>query len=95
MSTAAYFLCGEIQWHTFASSTFPCEMPSVARQQNVMEYCWESSTSTAIPSTSASDVMGQHNKIGGITFRAAVVIKKYVLLSTDLACSIFNVTIIG
>ena len=49
----------------------------------------------AIPPTSASDVMGQHNKIGGITFRAAVVIKKYVLLSTDLACSIFNVTIIG
>ena len=32
----------------------------------------ESLTSTAIPPTSASDVVGQQNKTGGITFRAAV-----------------------
>ena len=31
------------------------------------------STSTAIPPTSISDVMGQHNEIGGFTFRAALV----------------------
>jgi len=38
-----------------------------------MEYWWEGSTSAAILPTSASDVMGQHNKIGGITFGAALV----------------------
>jgi len=30
----------------------------------------------AIPPTSASDVMGQHSKIEGITFRAALVYQK-------------------
>jgi len=43
-------------------------LPSVAQQQNVMEYCWEGSASTAISPTSASDVVGQHNKIRGDTF---------------------------
>jgi len=38
-----------------------------------MEYWWEGSTSTAILPTGASDVMGQRNKIGGITFGAALV----------------------
>jgi hypothetical protein len=33
----------------------------------------EGSTSTAISTTFASDVMGQHNKIGGINFGAALV----------------------
>ena len=33
----------------------------------------EGSTSAAIPPTSASDSVGQHNKIGGITFRAALI----------------------
>jgi hypothetical protein len=36
--------------------------------------CWqEDSTATAIPSTSASDVMGKHNKTEDITFGAACV----------------------
>jgi len=39
----------------------------------VTENRWGGSASTAIPLTSASDVMGQHNKIGGITFRAALI----------------------
>ena len=34
-----------------------------------MGYWWEGSTFTAIPPTSASDVIDQHNKIVGITFR--------------------------
>jgi len=38
-----------------------------------MEHQWKGSTSTAIPPTSISDVVGQNNKIGGITFRAAFV----------------------
>ena len=48
-------------------------LPYVARQQNVMEYGWEGSTSTAISPTSASNFVGQHNKIRGIIFRAALV----------------------
>ena len=47
-------------------------LPSATQQQNVMGYWWEGSTSIATPPTSASDVVGQHHKIGGITFRAAL-----------------------
>ena len=48
-------------------------LPSVTELQNAME-CWqEGSTSTAIPPPSASGVMGQHNKIGGTAFRAALI----------------------
>lgn len=35
----------------------------------------EGSTSTAIPATSTSDVVGQYNKIEGITFRADFILK--------------------
>ena len=72
-----------VQFHCFASYALPCQMPfcqtapllpSVTWQQNGTE-CWlEGSTSAAIPPTSTSVVMGQHNKIGGITFRAALVL---------------------
>jgi len=48
-------------------------LPSVTRQQNVKEYWWEGSSPTAMPPTSASDAMGQHNKTGGITFGASLV----------------------
>jgi len=47
-------------------------LPSVTRQQNVMEYWWEGSASTAIPPPSASDVISHQNKIGVITFRASL-----------------------
>jgi hypothetical protein len=43
-----------------------------------MEYWWEGSTSTAISTTFASDVVGQHNKIGGINFGAALVFSNYL-----------------
>ena len=65
-----------------SSYTLPCQMSfcqivlllsSVTRQQNVMEYLWEGSIATDLPSPSTSDVVGQHNKIEGITFRAALV----------------------
>jgi len=39
-----------------------------------MEYWWEGSTSTAISPTSASDVVGQRNKIGGITFGVTLIL---------------------
>ena len=38
-----------------------------------MEYWWKGSTSTAIPQTSASDIVDQYNKTGDITFAAALV----------------------
>ena len=41
--------------------------------KGLTEYCREGSASTAISTTFASDVVGQHNKIGGINFGAAVV----------------------
>ena len=48
-------------------------LPSVTQQQNGMEWWWDSSTSAAIPLTSASDIMGQHSKTGGITFGATLI----------------------
>jgi len=48
-------------------------LPSVTQERNIREYWWEGSTSTAIPPTPASDIVGQHNKIRGITFGAAFV----------------------
>ena len=48
-------------------------LPSVTRQQHVMEYWWEGSTSTAIPPVSTSDLMGQHGKIRGVIFGTAFI----------------------
>ena len=71
---------GGIQFHPFISSSLPCQMPfcqtapllpSVKQQQNVMGHWWEGSTSTA------SDIVGQHHKTGGIRFRAAFI--KYIV----------------
>ena len=82
-----FFWHGGIQWHTFASFTLPCHMPlwqsapllpSVAWQQNTMGYWWEGSASIVMSPTSASHVMDQHPKIGGVTFRAALVNKRSV-----------------
>jgi len=38
-----------------------------------MEHWQKGSASTVIPPMSASDVMDQHNKTGGITFGAALI----------------------
>ena len=38
-----------------------------------IECCWDVSTSTAIPPTSTFDIVGQHNKMRGITFGGALV----------------------
>ena len=45
-------------------------LPSVTQQEHVMKYCWEGSASTVISLTSASDVVGKYNKMGGIIFGA-------------------------
>ena len=49
-------------------------LPSVTWQQNIMEYWWEGSTYPAVTPASVSDVVGQHNKIGGITFGAPLMV---------------------
>jgi len=41
-------------------------LPAVPWQQNVTEYWWEGLISTTVPPTLASDIVDQHNKIGGI-----------------------------
>src|SRR5258705_14005340 len=43
-------------------------------ETKLMGYWKEGSTSTAIPPTSASDVVDQHNKIGGISFGAPLIV---------------------
>jgi len=47
-----------------------------------MEYWREGSTSTAISTTFASDIVGQHNKIGGINFGAALVCVTFIVTLT-------------
>ena len=77
------FLHGGIQWHAFVSYTLPCQVPfcqtapllqTGTQQQNLMEYRWGGSTSAAIPLTSTSEVVGQHNNIVGVSFGAAFII---------------------
>ena len=76
-----FFLHGGIQSRTFASYALPCQMPfcqtapllpPITWQQHVIRYRLKDSTSTAIPPPSAPDIVGQHNKIGHISFRAAL-----------------------
>lgn len=47
-------------------------LPFVAQKQNIMECWWEGLASSAIPPPSTSDIAGQRNKKGSITFRAAL-----------------------
>ena len=42
-------------------------------RRHVIEYWWEYSTSAAIPPTSSSGTVGQHYKIGGLSFIFALV----------------------
>jgi len=94
-----FFPHGRIQLHTFASYALPCQTPfcqtapllsSVARQQNLTEYWRESSTSTAISPTSTSDIVGQHNKIGCITFVATLIL---YCSHQSTCCGIYNLDI--
>ena len=47
-----------------------CLSAAITRQQNVVKYWQEGSTSAVIPSVFAFDVIGQNNKIRDSTFRA-------------------------
>ena len=94
-----FFPRGGIQCHIFASSALPCQtpycqsaplLPSVTWQQNGVEYWWECSASTAISPSSTADVMGQHNKIWGITFRAGLI--DYIYLGEITKCHVCRPT---
>ena len=96
-----FFLHRGIQWHFIASSIFPCQisfcqtvplLPSATQQQHTMGYWWEGSTSTAIPTISASDIVGQHNKIGHISFRAALIKSGGLNLFKEKRIIIFFIT---
>ena len=82
VSGCHFFPQGGIQWHIFASCAFPCQasfcqtaplLPSVTQEQNITEYWREGSVAPTISPRSAPDVVGQHNKTEGITFRAALI----------------------
>jgi len=64
-------------------------LPSVSQKPDVTECWWEGSTSSAIPPTFFSDMEGQHNKIGDITFEAALVVPVLHFLGNNL-CFILN-----
>ena len=103
-----FFPHGEIHWHAFASSTLPNQtplrqtaplLPSVTQQPRVTEYWREGSTSTAIPPIFASDIMGQHHKIGSVTFRASLrdrIFKminiRYLFLQMSFLDALLNLT---
>ena len=87
-----FFPYGGIQFHIFASSLLPCQtsfcqiallLPSATRQQNLMEYWKECSVSIAIPLTSAPDVVGQHNKTGGIDFGTCFMLLSNIMRELD------------
>jgi hypothetical protein len=62
------------------SSAVICRMTTI-----LIDYWREGSTSTVIPPISASNVMGQHNKIGCITFGAPLVIMyENIFISNNL-----------
>ena len=83
MSVGAIFLPGRIQFYTSALYALPCQTPfcqtaplllSITQQHHLMEYWWEGSASTAVPPPSASDIVIQYNKIGGIAFGAVLIV---------------------
>jgi len=60
-----------------------------------MEYWREGSASVRIPPTSTSDVVGQHNKIGGITFGAAVASRETHLSMNILRMNLWSGRVLG
>ena len=79
MSLGAVFPNGGIQFHPFASYTFQCQMQFC---QTAVICCTATKCNGILlrrfslychPPTFTSDVMSQYNKVGGITFREALV----------------------
>ena len=66
-----------------------CSSASIGHRATKCNKYWQKgSTSTVKPLTSAPDVMGQHNKTGGVTFRAALIFKQrgyLMVFATDVS----------
>lgn len=65
----SYALPGQISSFSDCLSAVLCHKATI-----IMEYWWKGSIYTAVPPTSASEVVGQHNKTEGIAFRIALVL---------------------
>jgi len=72
--------------HFYIRCHFIPLLPSVTGQQNVVEYWWEGSASTATSPTSTSNIVSQRNKIWGTTLRAALIDIFLFLRKTCLGC---------
>ena len=66
-ASAIFFLMEEFTDTPFTTSALPCQiafcqsaplLPSATRQQHIMGYWWEGSTSTATPPSASVDVVG-------------------------------------
>jgi len=86
VSECLFFSHGGSRWHTIASCALPCQtlfcqnaslQPSDIQKQTEMEYWQEGSTSTVMPQTSTSNVVGQYHRTGDITFGAAFVHEEF------------------
>jgi len=71
-----FFLHGGIQFHNFVAYALPHQTPFCQTTPLLPSVTWQQHVARNIGGmpyyiTSASDVLGQRNKIGGITFRAA------------------------
>jgi len=58
-----------------------------------MGYSWEGSASTAISPTSSSDTVGQHHKIGGITFGAALINSNIFVYTSNTSAYTSNIAL--
>jgi len=73
-----FFPHGGVRWYIFASFTLPCQTSFCQclspASCHMVSKCngWQGWSSSAIPSTSASHIPCQHNKIRGITSGAAL-----------------------
>lgn len=79
------FLHRGIHWYICDLYALPCStwlyqtaslLPYVTWQPNILEYWWEGTTSTAVQPTSDTDIVGHHDRIGGIAFAAILIYSK-------------------
>lgn len=68
------FYMKEFNYTPLFHTHFPVRHHFVIQQQNIKEYWWECSNSTAVPPTPASDSMRSHNKMEIITFGSELIV---------------------
>ena len=74
VSGCHFFPHGRIQFHTFVSCALPCQRPfcqtAICHTATTYNRIFGRKVQLLLPPASASDIVGQHNKIEGITFKA-------------------------